>query len=245
MSVVKRLLAFALTMISLPGLGHGEAGPLDDPRLGQSAGELRALVAGAAHDGLPSELLVDKLREGLAKGVPPPRLVAAERALATALAHAHAEAVPFGEAARDRALIKAIVDAHRAGVSAAEVTAVLTAVLPPGQRTRALEVLTDLAVRGYPADAAARTVAAVGKRGPVALGQLVAEAERLRTGQGATAAEALDALQRTAGRGLGLERSVEALRHGDVGDDNGRGPDRETSGGHGPKTGGEGKGKGH
>jgi hypothetical protein len=244
--IVMRLVAIALLTL-LATRAHAEpAAPLDDARLGASAGELRALVATATRDGLPAELLVDKLREGLAKGVPPERLVAAERALAAALTRAHSEAQPFPDAARDRALLKAIVDAHRAGIGGPEVNELLKA----GQRTRALEVLTDLAERGYPPAAAAHAVTAVGKQGAAALGQLVAVAERLRSGNGATAVEALDAVQRASGRGLGLERAAEVLRHGDVGDDNGRGPDRETSGAHGPHgmgngNGGNGKGKDH
>jgi hypothetical protein len=142
-------------------------------------------------------------------------------------------------AARAYAEPAAPLDDARLGAS--EVNELLKA----GQRTRALEVLTDLAERGYAPAAAAHAVTAVAKQGPTALNQLVATAERLRSGNSATATEALDAVQRATGRGLGLDRAAEVLRHGDVGDDNGRGPDRETSGARGNRNGnGNGNGNG-
>lgn len=207
--------------------------PLDDPKLGASANELRAVVSAAQRDGLPIELLLDKLREGLAKGVPPDRLVAVERTLAQSLTRARDEALPFGEA-RDAKLLKAIVDAHHAGVTSDDVALLLKS----NGREREVEVLTDLVERGYPPGAAARAIVAVDKRDPTALSHLVARTEDLRALDGATPAEALDAVRRAVSRGLGIERAAEALHQGDISDDNGRGPDRETSGPRGPRSGG-------
>src|SRR5205807_7201641 len=116
------------------------ASEIDDARLGAAAVEVHAAVDQAAQAGLPQELLVDKVREGLAKGVAPPRIAAVVRGLATALAHARAEAQPFAGAAPPAGLLKAIVEAHAAGAGNGEVAAVLTS----GGRERAIQVLTDL-----------------------------------------------------------------------------------------------------
>src|SRR5207248_7879792 len=110
--------------------------------------------------GLPAELIADKVREGLAKGVPPARIAAVVAGLADALGRARAEAQPLVGGAPSASLLKAIVEAHAAGAAAADVATVLRG----GGRERAVQVLTDLAQRGYPVAVAARTVAAVGAK---------------------------------------------------------------------------------
>src|SRR5262249_33576735 len=152
---------------------------LDDSRLGGSAAEVHALLDRAAANGLPTELLVDKVREGLAKGVPSARIALVVRGLADSLGVARAEAQAAGAAPPSAALLKAIVEAHAAGVGAAGVATVLRGTGRDG--VRALEVLTDLAQRSYPIAAAARTVAAIASHHKNALDHLVGQAEQLRT----------------------------------------------------------------
>jgi hypothetical protein len=220
-----------------------DAPAIDDARLGRAAADVHAIVDHAAHEGLPADLLVDKVREGLAKGVAPERIVAVVRGLDQSLARARGEAQPFAGAALPSLLLKAIVEAHAAGVGSDDVTLVLRA----GGRERAMQVLTDLVQRNYPAGAAARTVAGVSGRA-AALEQLVGRAERLRVTDGASPAEALDALARANAQGLGLDHAEQLLHKGGAAGDEGRGPNRETSGGRGPRSGGvapPGKGKGH
>jgi hypothetical protein len=172
----------------------------------------RAVLEQAARDGVPAEILDDKIKEGLAKGVPLARIAQAVRELERSLASARREAQPYAGANVSRDLLRAIVDAHASGANPGDVARVLKA----GGREHALEVLTDLLHRGYPADRAARAVSDHAK----APDRLMARLERLRTVDGVPAGEALEELQRN----------------------NGRGPDRETEGerGHGPD-----RGKGH
>lgn len=222
------------------GIAWAEPPAIDDARLGPSAAAVHHIVDGAAKSGLPAALLADKVREGLAKGVPPARIVPVVAALADGLARARTEAQPFVGAA-PAALLKAIVEAHAAGAGAADVAAVLHA----GGRERAIEVLTDLLQRGYPVAVAARTVAAVAAKKGGALDRVVGEAERLRAIDGAAPGDALDALARANAQGLGLDHAEQLLHRGADASD--VGPNRETSGVRGPKSGGvaAGKGKGH
>jgi hypothetical protein len=224
-----RVMARWLLMASLLlTAASARAGELDDARLGASAGEVHAIVDGAAQAGVPPQLLVDKVREGLAKGVPPARIATVVRGLSVALQQARSEAQPFAPSPPP-GLLKAIVEAHAAGVAASDVHAVLAA----NGRERAIQVLTDLVQRGYPSADSSRTVATIAGR-EKALDQLVGQAERLRTIDGATPADALDALTRANAQGLPLNRADALLRR----DGNDRGPNRETSGVRGPKSGG-------
>jgi hypothetical protein len=224
---------FAAVLLAATG-AWADRPAVDDARLGASAAEVRAVVDHAAQAGLPAQLLVDKVREGLAKGVAPARIAGVVRALEAGLSRARSEAQPFAGSAPPPGLLRAIVEAHAAGAGNVELTAVLRA----GGRERAVQVLTDLIQRGYPAAGAAQTVAAVGARNG-ALDRLVGEAERLRSVDGASPGEALDALARANAQGLGLDHAEQLLHRGaDPGDDSAHGPNRETSGVRGPRSGG-------
>jgi hypothetical protein len=231
-----------LAILAVSSVAWADPPALDDARFGTSAAEMHRILDGAAHAGLPVDLLADKAREGLAKGVPPARIVAVVGGLADSLARARTEALAV-MGAPSAPLLRAIVEAHAAGAAAGDVTVVLRA----GGRDRSMQVLTDLAQRGYPAGDAARIVAGVGSGRP--LDRLVGEAERLRTIDGATPAQALDALARANAQGLGLDHAEQMLHHGGAAaSDDGNDPNRETSGVRGPKSGGvaaPGKAKGH
>jgi hypothetical protein len=235
-----------LAMLAVGGLAHADRPAVDDSRLGGSAAEVRAVVDRAATNGLPTEFLVDKVREGLAKGVPPARIALVVRGLADNLGCARAETQAAGVAAPSAALLKAIVEAHAAGVGASETATVLRG----GGRDRehAVQVLTDLVQRGYPVSVAARTVSTIAGHGKNALDHLVGEAERLRSIDAATPGDALDALGRADAQGLGLDHAEQLLhRVSDGPDSDAHGPNRETSGNRGPRSGGvaaPGRGKG-
>jgi hypothetical protein len=232
-----------LGIVAIAPAARAQTAGLDDARLGASAAEVHAIVSRAGRDHLPDWLLIDKVNEGLAKGVPPARIAIVLRGLAENLGRARDEARPFVAGEAPHGLLKALVEAHVAGVGGGDAGVVLGA----GGRERAIEVLTDLVQRGYPASAAARVVGDLSHR-EAPLEQLVGEAEKLRSIDGATAVEALDAVARANAQGLGLDHAEQLLHHGEAGENNGRGPNRETSGARGPKSGGvaapgHGKGK--
>jgi len=156
-----------LVILFAGGFAYADQPAVDDSRLGGCEIAVRAVVDRAGANGLPTEILVDKVREGLAKKVPPARIALVVRDLADSLGRARSETQNAGVVAPSAALLKTIVDAHAAGVGTAEVAAVLRSGVQDCER--ALQVLTDLAQRGYPVSVAARTVAAISARGKNAL----------------------------------------------------------------------------
>src|SRR5690242_6811452 len=114
MIVMARLAMVAMLLTG--GLAYADPAPVDDSRLGPAAADVRAIRDRAAANGLPTTILDDKLREGLAKGVPPPRIAIVMRSLADSLARARTETQAAGAAEASAALLKAIVEAHAAGV---------------------------------------------------------------------------------------------------------------------------------
>jgi hypothetical protein len=216
------IFALAFALVVGPARAASAEVPLDEAQLGAAAAELHALVDEAARAGLPADLLVDKAREGAAKNVPPARILEAVRSLGAAMASARREAQPFSGAAPPPSLVRALVAAHAAGASAADTQLVLRA----SGRERALLVLEGLVLRGCPATAAARAVSSLLGH-ERALEALVGEAERAQSlGKGRDAPA------------LALDHADPTARDGDVADDDGRGPNRETSGARGPRSGG-------
>src|SRR5262245_57888212 len=107
------------------------AAPLpDDPRLDPVRADLARTVAQASARRLPDTLLTDKVREGLAKNVPPERIAQVVAKLAAALGDARAEARPFVSGTPPSALLKAIADANALGVTTNAVIDVLRAASP-------------------------------------------------------------------------------------------------------------------
>ena len=237
MVVMARLAILAMLLVG--GLAYADRPAVDDSRLGGSAADVRAVVDRAAANGLPTELLVDKVREGSGQG----RAAGADRARRARprrqprAARASRRRPPESRRRRPRCL-KAIVEAHAAGVGAGEVATVLRS--GGRDRERALQVLTDLAQRGYPVSVAARTVSAIAGRGKNALDHLVGEAERLRSVDAATPGDALDALARADAQGLGLDHAEQLLHRGSPTAPTATRmvPNRETSGNRGPRSGG-------
>jgi hypothetical protein len=238
MSRFARLAALVLSFVIAGPAVARAADPSSelDPRLGAEREAIARTIETAARNGLPVEILHDKLREGLAKGVAPARITAALVRLSDALATARVELA--GRPGASARLYRAVVDAHAAGASRADVSVALaaTARTDNDAGARAVEALGDLARRGFPPSAASRTVAEIARARPDSLNQLVAEAESLRRSGIATPVEALDALARAAQRSLRLDEAGKLLPRGArdraPGNDE-RGPDRETQGSRG------------
>jgi hypothetical protein len=207
-------------------LGVAQAAPAipEDARLlGPVRERLRVLVSKTAEEGLPAEMVASKVREGLAKGVPVPRIEAAAVRLAESLAAAHkfvAERRPG--AAPPASLLRALAEAHMAGVDFSATDRLVRKGRSPAEVVRAVEVLTDLALRGYPAPRASSVVNEVLARDPRALARVPAALESIRREQALTYTESVDALS----RGLASTDSLQSAYDRTVSDQRRRGAGR-------------------
>jgi hypothetical protein len=191
----------------------------DNVRLDPVRPALERTVDQVAREGLPPDLIVSKVREGLAKGASPEAIrVAVER-----LARSLGDAEQFLRLHRKRpgslALVRALAEARTAGVDLEVVTALIESEIPDSALVRGIEVLTDLALRGYPSHRAAAVVEEVVAHDPTSVGHVVAGVESIRVGQAVSRADALDALDRNLGASGGsfdaaLARAVESAEHG-------------------------------
>jgi hypothetical protein len=142
--VARRLAVLAcLVLLALPALGE-DAGLSSwfrsDPKARAYAAveaELAATFDAAAAADLPTRFLLEKLREGAAKGVAPARLAAGLRAEAQRLSQAadmlaHAP-VPFPDRAAREETLKAVSIALLAGFSPGGVEALLARAAPPAR----------------------------------------------------------------------------------------------------------------
>jgi hypothetical protein len=212
----------AILSVALALAAATEAGALpEEARLGAEAAPLRTLVDRAAEGGLPSELLVSKIREGLAKNVDPSQIRAATERLLEALDRARGfigERRP-GPPARD--LLQAVAQAQLAGCGFAELDRLLSTASAPGPTARAIDVLVDLMLRGYPSAPASRMVRVVLVQEPEVLGRLPAILERLRQDQALSQRDVVAMLARTRGGVAGwsaeLQRQQASERSGGPG----------------------------
>jgi hypothetical protein len=210
-----------------------------DPRLSTVRADLSQVVDQTYQAGLPADMLVAKIQEGLAKNVPPARIVMVVRGLAADLTAAKTFAATVVKAPSP-SLLRALVDAKAAGVQWKDTTALLKT----NDSVKAIQVLTDLAARGYPTTHAAAVVQAVLTHDPQSLGKLSVDLDRVRRAHGFTQAEMLDdlstALDKTSGVSAGsLDKALQKVDDGATGSPGNsaaahdRGPNRDTSGHHG------------
>jgi hypothetical protein len=219
LKLVVGLLCLWLGLLAQPRLGEAaEALPQSD-RLTAVQPELQRLVDDAAREGLPANLLVGKVREGLAKGASADLIVSA----VTRLARNLSEANQFLRAQRRRgasaALIQALADARAGGVGWDAALPLVRANTEEARLVRGLEVLAELVMRGYPERPAGQVIHDVLERDPNAVGHLVAGLESIRRAQTVSRADALDDLGRSmlASNGsldAAVNRSLEGKEHG-------------------------------
>lgn len=188
----------------------------DDPRLVTVREELQQVIDKAAQDGIPTGLLVSKIHEGLAKGVAAPRIRAVVDEMAKGLVQARVLVVARRSGAPDDGLVQALAEARMAGVPLSVTEPLVAGEQKAKEVSRAVQVLTDLALRGYPAARTAPLVRDLLVRDLPALPRLAAGLETLRRESALTQVEAVDALSRglaaTGTLGPGLRRSVDEER---------------------------------
>ncbi len=177
-----------------------------DARLEPVRAPLEKTLARAAGDGLPAELIAGKVREGLAKGVAPEAIRAAAERLATSLAsaatflRAHRAAPAAGPAVAASplapSLIQTVAEAEMAGVDLDSLLPLVSSKDGDAMVGRAVAVVTDLTMRGYPSRRSGVVVKEIADRDARALGRVVAGVEAIRVEQTVSRADALEALGR-------------------------------------------------
>jgi hypothetical protein len=198
------------SILLLLTLGLGTAGAATvtlpaDARLGPVRPRLEQLVQKAADEGLPADLIVSKIREGLAKGVDAGRIESAAGALTENLRVARGfVAERRSQQASEPQLIRAVAEARMAGVDLKAADGVVRVERPAVETARAVEVLTDLSLRGYPVQRASDLLKDVLTRDPGAVGRVPSTLETVRNQQALTQAETVDAVARGVHAGAAL-----------------------------------------
>jgi hypothetical protein len=195
-----------LLMLSGTALAASGAARLpDDVRLAPVRIELQRRIDSAAAAGLPVDVLVSKVREGLAKGVDPQRIASAVTRLADHLEAAQGFVNARRPGAAAPGLVRALAEAKMAGLDLETLRSLVAADRPEQPARHAVEVLTDLSLRGYPVARALAVIERVEVREPAALDRVPALLDTLRRDQALSPAEAADALA----RGLAVADSLQ------------------------------------
>lgn len=231
-----RMTALALALVAAPSSVRGQVEGAARARAGldqASAARFDAALEQARAQGLPTESLVNKALEGVAKQVPPARIMAAVEQRLALLGRARAALAPGHGAAE----ISAVADAMQRGVSAEVVQRVRQQAGGEEPIAVAVHVVADLAERGVPVDVALDVLSAWRQRGAPAseLPDLPAGVDRLvRQGmRPAQAGQALAASMR-AGHSAGAPgRSGTAGRPSTTGRPDRPPPDPASRGGRG------------
>jgi hypothetical protein len=158
-------LAFLCGLLFAARAAAADPGSLPaDPRLAPVRADLEKTMAVAAHDGLPADMIASKVREGLAKGVAPEVI----RDVAGRLAQNLGASATLLRAQRagtpSPSLVRAVAEARMAGVDPEAIAPLAASREPDAVVVRAVAVVTDLTVRGYPSRPSASLVRDIADR---------------------------------------------------------------------------------
>jgi hypothetical protein len=192
------MLSLATLVLALVTAAPAAARPVlpDDARLAAVRPRLEQLIDRLGGAGLPADMIVAKVREGLAKGADPARIEAAAIRLADSLEAAQRYVAARRPGAVAAPLVRAVAEARLAGVALTAIDPLVSPERAEPPARRAVEVVTDLSLRGYPPERAAAVVKDVLARDLGALDRLSATLEILRREYALSRAEAVDALAR-------------------------------------------------
>jgi hypothetical protein len=211
------MVSAAMTMALFFSSSSGEVGTAlpADPRLDVVRDHLDQLLDRACAAGLPSEMIVSKVREGLAKGADGGRIDAATTRLTENLFSAHRYLTERQPGRPLPALVRAVTEARASGVALEAIDPLVRSEHP--EKVRAIEVLTDLATRGYPVIRAALVVDNVLGRDARSLDRVPGTLETIRQDYSLSPTEAVDALARALAAAPSLQaaygRTLEDERH--------------------------------
>jgi hypothetical protein len=180
-----------------------------DSRLDAERDHLGAVVDKTAQKGLPVDLLISKVREGLAKNVPVHEIRLAADRFAESLERAHAFVAERRPGTPARELVRALTDMQMAGFNVAATDSFVRKASSSAHAARAVEVLIDLTLRGYPVENASRIVSAVLACDPEELSGLPTVLEHLRREHALSRTEAIQVLALNIGTPGGLRANLE------------------------------------
>src|SRR4051794_17045002 len=227
-TVFKMLSLAMVTVVALASSVEAAGLPVD-ARLEPVRAHLQQLIDKADGAGLPSEMIVSKVREGLAKGVDPARIEAAAVRLTENLDAAQQYVVARRPGRAPAPLVRAVAEARMAGVSMNAVDRLVRMQKPEQQR--AVEVVTDLSLRGYPSERAGSVVENVLTRDARSLDRVPGTLETIRQDYALSHTEAVDALARGLASADSLQtaynRTVEDERKRGHGQSAGKGSEQE------------------
>lgn len=202
-------LGAALILVLAPlALAAKPAGIPDHPALDTVRAKLQQSLDAVTRAGLPPEMVLSKIREGLAKGAPPEAILAATQRLTDNLSRASDAVAAQRPGPRSPRLVKAVADARAAGIDLERSQRLMRNPVPEAHAVRAVEVATDLSLRGYPVDGSVRVVEDVLERDPESLQRLAASLESLRTTRGLSRADAVEAVHQGLANGQSSLDSV-------------------------------------
>jgi hypothetical protein len=189
------LRTMAATVLGFAAAQEAAGQPLpDDPRLQPVRDHLAQIIQSEKAAGLPSEVIVSKVREGLAKGVAPARIEEVTLRLAANLEAARRYVTARRPGPARPALVRAVAEARMAGVGMPAIDSIVSDDRP--ETPHAVEVVTDLSLRDYPAGRAGVLVQNVLSRDARSLDRVAGTLDTLRQDCGLTHVEAVDALAR-------------------------------------------------
>jgi len=192
--VVSMLAMMATAVVGFAAAAEAVPPLPDDPRLQPIRDHLSQIIQSAEAAGLPSDVIVSKVREGLAKGVAPARIEAVTVRLAQHLEAAQRYVIARRPGGSRLALVRAVAEARMAGVGMPAIDSLVSGDRP--EIPHAVEVVTDLSLRGYPSGRAGVVVQNVLSRDVRSLGGVAGTLETVRQDCGLTHVEAVDALAR-------------------------------------------------
>lgn len=184
-SYARRIAMAALIATAMPVVVHAQANEAARARAGldaSAAARFDAAIARAEREDLPTESIVSKALEGIAKRVPPERIAFAVEQRLDLLVRARAALQPrrrdTGERdaqrdpqrerevrARTRAEVSAVADAMQRGVDDDAVRRLSADRRPDEPISTSVHVLADLVQRGVPSDVALDVLSAWRARG--------------------------------------------------------------------------------
>lgn len=193
-----------------PATSAATPGVLADARLAQVRERLEAAEHSAVEAGLPAEWLLDKVAEGLAKGVAPGQIISAVERLGErmrAAARIQRGLPAKRDRAQARATLRALVDALSVGAPEAAVARLAHGVArtDPDSVRAGVDAVADLGERGFRGEAAVHAVEVAFERGGrEGMTGLLASADAIGVNGEAARMQALTAAANRTARPSGL-----------------------------------------